>query len=673
VLTFAEDAEALWFLRGQVQRLDDPEELADLTGRLAKLSTDPKQQRDLLFERALLLADRLERSDEAAAVLCSVLEIDPTFSAAIEELIAVAEARDDFAGLCFALERQLAIVRSAGERAEIAGRLADLYEDKLQDADKALAALRAYRAAAPHSPQPLRRLRPHLERARQWSELLAVLDALGEHETTAEARSEAVIAAANLAMTQLTDAQGAWERLTPLVLAGNEASEQAAQQLAEKTGLERPLANLYVLRAQSARPDLAVRDWVTAATLFEQKLNDAEGALEASLRALALDLDDRSLLDRIDRLAVATAGWDRLWRVYNRLVQQSEDTKGQVELLCRHARVIEQHAGDDAAALDRWLEACRLDPQNIALLEHAEKLAIAQNSQPELLWIYERLQKNAVTDEQRARQLLRAARVADLGAKDREHAIRNIARALALTEQLPEVAREIEELARELDRARPELGREDARRNLVQAHMDLAQNVGEAFGAVLVLRASQLLSDDLGDASACFDALKQGATMFPNDLDLYDALEQAAIQIRRLDALDAHLARCEQRATAPEVKRAVLRRRGRLLAEHLQRPAKAADVYRELVALQPDDDEAFEAWLHSLRQAGKYQDLLKAYSERIAGAGDARSRVQLLRQKAKVWEVELKNRPGAIEVWHEIRAIAPDDEEAAAALSRLQG
>jgi hypothetical protein len=47
--------------------------------------------------------------------------------------------------------------------------------------------------------------------------------------------------------------------------------------------------------------------------------------------------------------------------------------------------------------------------------------------------------------------------------------------------------------------------------------------------------------------------------------------------------------------------------------------------------------------------------------------------VQLLRQKAKVWEVELKNRPGAIEVWHEIRAIAPDDEEAAAALSRLQG
>jgi tetratricopeptide (TPR) repeat protein len=181
------------------------------------------------------------------------------------------------------------------------------------------------------------------------------------------------------------------------------------------------------------------------------------------------------------------------------------------------------------------------------------------------------------------------------------------------------------------------------------------------------------LRDELGDASACFDALKQGAAMFPNDLDLYDALERAAIKIRRLDALDAHLARCEQRASDPQVKRALLQRRGRLLAEHLQRPAKAADVYRELIALQPEDDATFDALLQCLRQAGRYQDLLKAYSERLATIGDAGARVQLLRQMARVWEVELKNRPGAIEVWHEVKALVPDDEEAAAALGRLQG
>jgi CRP-like cAMP-binding protein len=41
--------------------------------------------------------------------------------------------------------------------------------------------------------------------------------------------------------------------------------------------------------------------------------------------------------------------------------------------------------------------------------------------------------------------------------------------------------------------------------------MELAQKVGEPFGPRLVLRASQLLGDDLRDDSASFDALKQGA------------------------------------------------------------------------------------------------------------------------------------------------------------------
>jgi tetratricopeptide (TPR) repeat protein len=250
--------------------------------------------------------------------------------------------------------------------------------------------------------------------------------------------------------------------------------------------------------------------------------------------------------------------------------------------------------------------------------------------------------------------------------------MRDIARALALTEELPRVAAEIEDLVRDLDHERPELGKEDARRGLIQAHMDLAQRLGEPFGPLLVLRASQLLRDELHDEAACFDALKQGAALFPNDLDLYDALERAALQINRLDALDAHLARCVQRAEF-EVKRALLLRRAKLLADHLQRHAKAAEVYRELLALDPDNGTAFDALLRSLRQAGRYQDLLKLYNDRLARTEELGARLSLMRQMAQLWEVELKNRPSAVELWRVVRALAPDDQEAAAALSRLGG
>ena len=36
-----------------------------------------------------------------------------------------------------------------------------------------------------------------------------------------------------------------------------------------------------------------------------------------------------------------------------------------------------------------------------------------------------------------------------------------------------------------------------------------------------------------------------------------------------------------------------------------------------------------------------------------------------MREMAKLWEVELRNRPSAIEVWREVKSLAPDDEEAA--------
>jgi hypothetical protein len=673
VLSFGEDVEALSFLRQQAIELDDPATLAEMLERLAALTEAPHARRDLVFERALLLADRLEQPEAAAALLRSLLnEIDPNFRPAIEELTALSEASSDYASLAFGLERLLALEANQPARAAIAERLASLYEDKLQQHERATAALLAWHAAAPNDPAPLRRLRPQFERSRQWRESIGVLDALSICELSVEARHEAALAAAELAFSQLGDAEGAWTRLSAAFLAGDERAEHAAQQLAARSSQYRPLVNLHVLRAQQHHsPEATLRDWMQAVELYEQKLNEPAEAFEAGLRALAVDMQNRALLDAIDRLAIATGAWERLGRVYGRLVQEAHDAATKVELLARNAALGEQHGQDPNATLERMLEACRLAPARDDLLERALGIATRLGAHAELVWLYEHLAHNATGDEARARQLLRAARVADLGLKDREQALRNMSRALALTQNLPNIAGELEELASELDLTRPELGKDDARRALVQAHIELAQSLGEPFGPLLIQRAARLLREELGDASSAFDALKQGATLFPDDLDLYDALEHAALAIKRFDALDAHLARAAQRASDFGVKRALLLRRAKLLADHLQRHAKAAEVYRELLAVDPDNGPASDALLRSLRQAGNYQELLKAYTDRLAQTDAVEVRLRLMREMALLWEIELKNRPSALELWRVVRALAPEDQEAVAALSRL--
>ena len=674
VLDAGEDVEALEFLRKIATRIDEPDELAELLGRLANQLPDPSEKREVLFERALLLGDRLERPKEAVDVLRYIVtDLDPTFAPAIEELIAGTEALRDPAGLADALELQLATLTDGAARIETASRMADLYEEQLEDSSRAAAALKAWTAVDSRNPDPQRRLRPYLEKAGHPEELLTNLDALAAYEESEPARTEAAFAAAHLVFNKLGDAEGAWKRLAPLVLGGDERAELEAHELAKRAKLERALANLYVMRAQKAKdPQASSRDWMNAAKVYDEYLGEAGEALEASLRSLASDMKNRNLLYDIDRLSIAAGAWDRLWRVYTRLVEDTFDREEKIELLTRHADLLQKHGADPAAALERVLQICKLDPEREEALTRAEALATEADSDSELLWIYENLYKSADSDERRAYYLLRAARVSDHGLKDREQAVMNLTRALALTEELPQVAGEIEDLARELDRSRPELGEDDARRALIRAHMELAPDMGEPYGPMLVLRASQLLKDELNDAPACFDALKQGAGLFPNDMVIYDALEEAGLKIKRLDALDAHLARSSQRATDPEVKLGLLERRARLNAAHLERPAKAAEAYREMLALDPRHEEANTGLLSALRKAGRYQDLLRAFNERLERTSDTDARVELLRQIAGLWEVELKNRPSAIETWRQVQELAPEDGEASAALSRLQ-
>ena len=50
-------------------------------------------------------------------------------------------------------------------------------------------------------------------------------------------------------------------------------------------------------------------------------------------------------------------------------------------------------------------------------------------------------------------------------------------------------------------------------------------------------------------------------------------------------------------------------------------------MYRELLALDPDSARVFDALRDSLRQAARYQELLKAYTERLARTDELATRL----------------------------------------------
>jgi hypothetical protein len=676
-LGLREDKESLDYLRTVAERQDDVETLDDMLARLVPVS-DATERAQLRLARALLLRDRRAQPTAAIALLTEVVNQPAEGesqtglrAAAIAELEATADQLNDWPALAFALEAQLEITEPAPARREIALRLADLYEEQLPDPMRAAQALHQACVADPRDLEARQRLRPHLERQEAWPELVAVLDALALLETTASERRAAGLLAARFAYEKLGDATSAMARLAPLILAADVEAEQLAQRIGRSSDQGRELARLYVLRArQTASSADAEHCWRQAMLIHEQWLAEPIEAFEASLRLLAADPTNRAYLDDVDRLAIALNALERLSQVYAKLVRAAPNDALRIELSLRLSKLLEAHE-EPTAALEFALQAARCAPRDATLIERVERLASKQASHLELAWAQEQRAAYEPTPEAAIDAWLAVAHTTDLGLGDREQANAALRRALALTERAAPRAPDVERAAAALDEARPELGKQDARRALLRAHIELAEHVTSEFRTQLILRAAQLARAALADEAASFDVLRSGAGAPPFAEPLLDALEEAAVRIGRLDALDAQLSRSVERADSEQDKRRLLARRARLLKDRLQRLDQAAQVYERLLELSPSDTQAAELLAGCLRKAGRPRELLRACERRLTHVPEPEHKLPIMREMATIWEVELKNRASAMAIWNDVRELAPQDEEAVQALLRL--
>jgi tetratricopeptide (TPR) repeat protein len=516
-------------------------------------------------------------------------------------------------------------------------------------------------------------LKSLLEETQDWTALVATLDALSGLEPGQEDRDAAVVEAADVAFRKLGDAGGAWNRLAPLVQEGHPGAEQAIHKLACSTEREEVLAGTYIRMAQAATdPEEQAAHWKKAAQVYEDYLNNPKQALEAILRMFATDLDNREFLDEVDRVAAKAKAWDRVARVYDRLLKQAADSEEKIELLLRYADLLDQKANETSDALDHILRACALDPANEELLAKAEDLGARANRCEELLLVYDRRRAKSEDLSEQVEFLLRAAKLSEEALQDRERANTYIKKALAVTESSPELATPIEEMARALDEAGEKEDAYEVRRAMVRAHREIAEKADPEFGVRLILRASQLLQTEILDQDASFDTLRQGTHLFPTSDEIHDTLEEIASDTDRLDALDAHLARLVEEALDSETTRTILDRRGRLLEEKLQRHSDASEVYSKLIQIDPDHPDAAERLHTCLKKAGRFQDLILAIEKQVDKTDNLDRKLELQKEIATVWEDELRNRWEALDAWKEVYDLDPDDDEARKAIGRLE-
>jgi tetratricopeptide (TPR) repeat protein/tRNA A-37 threonylcarbamoyl transferase component Bud32 len=373
-----------------------PELVAALLARVDAAGGSPRA-RDVRAEAAEVYEQKLNDDPRAKELYAQVLSEDPSHVRAVDGMARIAERTRDFHALVVVLERR-AEWRRGREKADALLKVAQVYEENLEDLPEAARRYETVLGIDPHDLQALKGLDRIYEHTGKYRELLDNLEqqaaiaatprqkinllermaTLHEHEFLSHAKAaeclEQILAidatneAALSAVPRHYRALQEWELLEKLY-------EHHAKVVADEAQrVEITLQRARLLADNMGSPDRAMR-------VYEQVLELRPmhgGALEALARLREQAGDAAAALSAIEALAgqgATPAARAELWIRAARLVQGRGDLDGAID---RYKQALEADPTDGTASLAlRQAYAARGEASSVVALIEKE-LALAE-------------------------------------------------------------------------------------------------------------------------------------------------------------------------------------------------------------------------------------------------------------------------------------------------------
>jgi tetratricopeptide (TPR) repeat protein len=274
--------------------------------------------------------------DRALDMLARCLSIDPKNTEALEASIELRAERGDFAGVIEGIKTRLATAEGA-DRAELHHHIGDIYRDKLDNPQKAIAAYVQALELDPDDHQVMQKLLDIYGETGQWKRAVDMIDRFLEVEKDPLRRARYYLAAAAITREELLDRDGAidlCESALDSFFADPERLDLPAYQRALATFRELDEAlteardwkrqeqayRRMIKRLGDRDKPVAARLWHALGEIYRTRLGHYASALEAFNIAQKLDPDNSirvSILAELSMLADGekTASIERLTEV----------------------------------------------------------------------------------------------------------------------------------------------------------------------------------------------------------------------------------------------------------------------------------------------------------------------------------------------------------------------
>ena len=323
------------------------------------------QARDLRAEAADLLETRLNESGHARDLFEAIFAEDPGHAKATEALARIYTKAEDHAGLAKILERRTEALRGEA-KVEAVCRLAELYEDRLDDLPEAT---RRYEAALEIDPQSLTALRGLdriYNRTGKYKELLGNLEKQIALSATPRQRIKLLERVAGIQDEEFLNHEKAAEAFEG-ILAVDPAHEGALSSLVRHyRALDRwedAVAlyekNLRIVTEDKRRVELLL---ATGRVLVEQ-IGSPERARKVYEKVLEIDPNHAGALESLANVRAATGDSAAALTAVESLAEKAASPEQKADLWIRAAKMLED-TGDRDGAIERYKKALDAQPKN---------------------------------------------------------------------------------------------------------------------------------------------------------------------------------------------------------------------------------------------------------------------------------------------------------------------
>lgn len=644
---------------------------------------DPQNRRQLTRRIARLHEEQLEDLEGAFRWYGKVFREDPDDRTVRDQLMRLAQILERWDALANVyqefLDDEPGDVPATRDVARI---LADVYDRRLADVERARAAYRRVLQATPDDAHAFTALEAMLTRAARWFALIEAYEEAIEAALEPARRKDLygriarVQEARLLAPDKAIDAYRAVLEIDP----DDEAAIAQLDRLYQEQKRWHDLSELYATRIERARTPVeanALR--VRLAEVLETRLADVAGAIDQYEQALAEDPALMAAIGPLERLVLVEEHrqriaailepiyrrhdwWQKLVVILDAQLEYIDDQARRVETLREIARLHETRGGAMELALRALARAWREDVAAEDVYADLERLAGKLGAWEELVVTLDGGVEGVYDYDLAARLLGRIGEIEETKRGRRPAAIAAWKRVLEVKEddlgaldalvRLYAAERQFEPLVKVLERK-----------------VELVVDVVEL--KELLYRVADLYEQALGRKDAAIGAWKQILSLDDEDAAALDALERLHREQRDFRALVEILQRKIELAPDPAARRPLHFAAAKVQDAELHDAYEAIAQYRAILDANPNDAEALAALDSVLEREKMWADLVEVLDRRVELEVDPARRADLAYRAARVVEKEQSEPEQAIERYRRILEATPRHAATRAALEEL--